>query len=107
MTKALKSVIKMKKVMFSIPWVLCKGFGRRLFEKYVIPDFHPLLFFYVMGLTLTPIGFLFGLYLFFTRISGSGIAATSALFAAFLFISGLQSLFFAMWFDMEYNKNLK
>jgi hypothetical protein len=23
----------------------------------------------------------------------------------FLFITGMQSLFFAMWFDMDYNKN--
>jgi hypothetical protein len=35
------------------------------------------------------------------------VAPTSALFAAFFAISGLQSLFFAMWFDMEYNKELK
>jgi len=25
----------------------------------------------------------------------------------FTAISGMQSLFFAMWFDMEYNKDLK
>jgi len=25
----------------------------------------------------------------------------------FSLVSGLQSLFFGMWFDMEYNKNLK
>jgi len=24
--------------------------------------------------------------------------------AVFLFISGMQSLFFAMWFDMDYNR---
>lgn len=78
-----------------------------MFEKYVIRDFHPLLFFYFMGVTLTPLGFLFGSYLALLRIVGEGVAVTSALFAAFLFISGLQSLFFAMWFDMEYNKELK
>lgn len=102
-----KSGIKVRKVVFTISWLLVKGFWRRLFEKYVIRDFHPLLFFYVMGLTLTPLGFLFGLYLAIFRLFGSGVAPTSALFAVFLFISGLQSLFFAMWFDMEYNKNLK
>ncbi len=101
------SGIKIKKVIFTIPWILFKGFWRRMFEKYIIRDFHPLLFFYLLGLTLTPTGSLFGLYLFTARIFGVGIAATSALFAAFLFISGLQSLFFAMWFDMEYNKRLK
>jgi glycosyltransferase involved in cell wall biosynthesis len=102
-----KSGIKVKKVIFSIPWLLFKGFWRRLFEKYVIRDFHPLLFFYILGLTLTPIGLVFGVYLIIFRILGTSIVPTSALFAAFLFISGLQSLFFAMWFDMEYNKDLR
>ena len=102
-----KSGIKVKKVVFSIPWLLLKGFWKRMFEKYVIRDFHHLLFFYILGLTLTPFGFVFGLYLVISRLLGEGIASTSALFAAFLFISGLQSLFFAMWFDMEYNKDLR
>lgn len=102
-----KSGIKVKKVAFTIPWLLFKGFWRRMFEKYVIRDFHPLLFFYLLGMVLMPVGFLFGVYLLVTRMMGQGVAPTSALFAAFLFISGLQSLFFAMWFDMEYNKDLR
>jgi len=102
-----KSGIKVKKVAFTIPWLLFKGFWRRMFEKYVIRDFHPLLFFYLLGMVLMPVGFFFGMYLLLTRIMGHGVAPTSALFAAFLFISGLQSLFFAMWFDMEYNKDLR
>jgi glycosyltransferase involved in cell wall biosynthesis len=102
-----KSGIKLRKVIFTIPWILFKGFWQRMFEKYIIRDFHPLVFFYGMGLLLTPCGLFFGLYLFVARLMGYGVAATSALFAAFLFISGLQSLFFAMWFDMEYNKDLK
>lgn len=102
-----KSGIKVQKVLFTIPWLLFKGFWRRMFEKYVIRDFHPLLFFYLMGVILTPTGGLFGLYLLCARIAGTRIAPTSALFAVFLFISGLQSLFFAMWFDMEYNKTLR
>lgn len=102
-----KSGIKVRKVLFTIPWLLFKGFWRRMFEKYVIRDFHPLLFFYLLGISLTPTGLCLGLYLLFTRLAGTGVAPTSALFAAFLFISGLQSLFFAMWFDMEYNKHLR
>lgn len=102
-----KSGIKVRKVLFTIPWILFKGFWRRMFEKYVIRDFHPLLFFYCMGLLLTPSSFVFGVYLILARLLGHGVAATSALFAAFMFISGVQSLFFAMWFDMEYNKELR
>jgi hypothetical protein len=41
------------------------------------------------------------------RLLAGPVATTSALFAAFLMISGLQSLFFAMWFDMDYNRHLK
>jgi glycosyltransferase involved in cell wall biosynthesis len=102
-----KSGIKVRKVLFSIPLLLFKGFWHRLFEKYVIRDFHPLLFFYLMGMILTPTGLFFGIYLLLVRFLGHGVAPTSALLAAFLFITGLQSLFFAMWFDMEYNKELK
>lgn len=102
-----KSGIRLPKVIPTITWLLIEGFFTRMTRKYIIFDFHPLVFFYVMGLVLAPVGGIFGLYLFIVRILGYGVAATSALFAAFLFISGLQSLFFAMWFDMEYNKNLK
>ena len=102
-----RSGIKLWKVAPVISSLLFRGFFRRLFLKYVIRDFHPLVFFYTLGLTLTPAGSIFGLVLMVYRLQGTRIAATSALFAAFLFISGLQSLFFAMWFDMDYNKHLK
>jgi hypothetical protein len=102
-----KSGIKIRKVMFTIPMLLIRGFFRRPFFKYVIQDFHPLVFFYILGITLTPAGFLFGTYLLLYRILQGPVNETSALFAAFLLISGLQSLFFAMWFDMDYNKNLR
>lgn len=103
-----KSGIKLRKVVVTIPWLLFKGFWWRLFWKYVIYDFHPLVFFYLLGLASMPAGLLFGTYLLALRVlAHTPVAATSALFAAFLFISGLQSLFFAMWFDMECNKDLR
>lgn len=102
-----RSGIRLTSVIPKVSWLLLKGFVRRMIEKYVIRDFHPLIFFYLMGLTLTPAGGLFGLYLVLIRLLGHSVAATSALFAVFFVISGFQSLFFAMWFDMEYNRNLK
>lgn len=102
-----KSGIRLWKVIPTISWLLVKGFFKRMVEKYIIRDFHPLVFFYFLGICLTPSGVLLGLYLFSLRVMGHGVTATSALFSAFLIISGLQSLFFAMWFDMEYNKHLK
>jgi len=102
-----RSGIKIYKVVFTLSFLLMKLFLWRLKEKYVIRDFHPLVLFYLMGFVLAPIGIGFGFYLLVHRIFVGPVAATSALFSAFFTISGLQSLFFAMWFDMEYNKELK
>ena len=102
-----QSGIKVYRVIFTLSLLLLKLFFWRLKEKYVIRDFHPLVLFYLLGFLLTPIGLIFGSYLLLYRIFVGTVAATSALFAAFFAISGLQSLFFAMWFDMEYNKELK
>jgi glycosyltransferase involved in cell wall biosynthesis len=102
-----KSGIKLRKVIPRISWVLFKGFWRRLFFKYVIRDFHPLIFFYFLSFSLiassVPLCFrLF--YIWFTR---GDIPDMNALALIFTLISGLQTLFFGMWFDMEYNKHLK
>lgn len=102
-----KSGLKIYKVVFTLSFLLLKLFFWRLKEKYIIRDFHPLVLFYLLGFILTPIGVAFGVYLLIWRMFFGSVAATSALFSAFFTISGLQSLFFAMWFDMEYNKDLK
>lgn len=102
-----ESGIRLHKVIPRMSWLLVKCFFWRMKEKYIIRDFHPLVFFYLLGLTLFPAGLFSGLYLFMYRILHGPVVATSALFAVFLFVSGLQSLFFGMWFDMEYNQNLK
>jgi glycosyltransferase involved in cell wall biosynthesis len=102
-----KSGIRYWQVIPRISLLLIRGFFERLFYKYVILDFHPLVFFYLLAMLTFPFGLLFGSYLFLYRLFVGPVAATSALFAVFLLVSGLQSLFFAMWFDMEYNRHLK
>ena len=88
-------------------WLLFRLFFHRMLHKYVIRDFHPLLFFYFSGLILLPTGIGLGSYLLVRRILVGPVAGTSALLAAFLVITGLQFIFFAMWFDMDYNKDLR
>lgn len=102
-----RSGIRLHTVIPTISWLLLRGFGWRLKDKYIIRDFHPLVFFYAMGLSLFPAGCLFGTYLLWYRVFVGTVATTSALFAVFLLISGLQALFFAMFFDMDYNKHLR
>ncbi len=82
---------------------LGQSFFWRMKEKYIIRDFHPLVFFYFFGLLFCPTGLLFGLYLLTYRLMVGPVKETSALFAMFLFTSGLQFLLFAMWFDKDYS----
>jgi len=102
-----KSGVKLWKIIPALSFLLLRMFLWRMREKYVIRDFHPLIFFYLLGIPCMTIGTVFGFYMFFYRIFVGRVAATSALFAALLIIAGLQFLLFAMWFDMEYNKDLK
>ncbi|MFP4039051.1 MAG: glycosyltransferase family 2 protein [Desulfosudaceae bacterium] len=102
-----RSGLKVKKVIFTISWLLFKRFFWRMKEKYVIKDFHPLIFFYLLG------GFfgvatavLFG-RLFWVWSATGHIPPINALAAMFAFISASQFTLFAMWFDMEANKDLK
>jgi len=102
-----KSGIKPFWMVPRLSWLLFRLFIKRMWQKYVIRDFHPLVFFYAMGIVLFIPGLILGVYLFFYRLFVTTIAPTSALFAVFLFVSGMQSLFFAMWFDMESNRELR
>ncbi len=102
-----KSGIKTGRAIVALSLLLLRLFIKRMVQKYIIRDFHPLIFFYALGVFLFVPGLVFGLHLLVTRALGVPVAPTSALFASFLFVTGLQSLLFAMLFDMEANRDLK
>ena len=102
-----KSGIKPILIIPKFIFLLTRLFFLRMFQKYVIRDFHPLIFFYFSGFTFSFAGWLLGFYLLYHRITLGPVVATSTIAAIFLIITGMQSLFFAMWFDMDSNKHLK
>ncbi len=102
-----KSGIKLRRVIPRISWVLFKGFWQRLINKYVIKDFHPLIFFYLFSFFLLTSSVPLAIRLFYLWFARGDIPDMNALALIFTLISGFQALFFGMWFDMEYNKNLK
>ncbi len=51
-----RSGIRLRKVVPAISWLLVKGFFWRMREKYVIRDFHPLVFFYLLGILMSVLG---------------------------------------------------
>ncbi|HZR95963.1 MAG TPA: glycosyltransferase family 2 protein [Gaiellaceae bacterium] len=102
-----RSGIRYHKVVPRISWLLVKGFFWRLREKYVIRDFHPLVFFYAFGFAATAAGLVLGIVEIAFRIAGNEVSVGTVVLIALLLISGSQFTLFAMWFDMESNKDLR
>jgi glycosyltransferase involved in cell wall biosynthesis len=102
-----RSGIRLRRVVPRISWLLVKGFFWRLREKYIIRDFHPLVLFYSLGFFLLASGIILGLIETGLRIVGNPIPFATIVLVALFVISGLQLLLFAMWFDMESNKDLR
>jgi glycosyltransferase involved in cell wall biosynthesis len=102
-----RSGIRIRKVVPRISWLLVKGFFWRMREKYVIRDFHPLVFFYVLGFVMTLLGLGLGIAEVVLRIMGNAVSVGTVVLVALLLIFGSQFTLFAMWFDMESNKDLR
>jgi hypothetical protein len=101
------SGIRLPKVVPTLSWLLVKCYFWRMKEKYIIRDFHPLVFFLAMGLLLVVAGSLLGVYLVYVRLSVGSLSPNAAIFDGLCLIMGMQMLFFAMWMDMEHNKSLR
>ena len=102
-----RSSMNIFKVIPTVSLLLFRGFFHRLFFKYMVKDFHPLVFFYFFGVAFIIVGLALGILEFVLKIFRDQVAIATIVLVALLLISGLQFLLFAMWFDMEYNKTLK
>lgn len=103
-----QSGIQLRKVIFRIPMLLLRLFFWRMKEKYMIRNFHPLVFFYFTGVIFM-IAFVLltsRMLIYWWFITGL-IPKVNALAALFSFMAASQFTLFAMWFDMEANKDLK
>ncbi|MBL7201000.1 MAG: glycosyltransferase family 2 protein [Anaerolineae bacterium] len=102
-----ESGIRPVRMIPRLSWLLAKLFLYRMVQKYVIRDFHPLVFFYGLGSGLLVAAVALAVRLVWLWTVRGSIPAINALTVAFFGIVGLQSLFFAMWFDMSYNRDLR
>lgn len=102
-----KSKIKLWKYIPKVSLLLLRLFLRRISTKYAIKDFHPLVLFYTFSfinlfLISVPLGTRF-FYLFFKY---GEAPKTTLIILTFNLTIGFLSLFFAMYMDMEDNRNL-
>jgi len=101
------SGIRLHKVIPTISWLLVRCYFWRMKEKYIIRDFHPLVFFLTLGILLTASSLLLGAYLVYLRLTIGPLSSVAAIFAGLCLNSGVQSILFALWMDMERNKGLR
>ncbi len=101
------SGIKIRLVLFTLSFLLVRLFLRRMVQKYIIRDFHPLVLFYFLGFTLFIFDFFMIIRMFVGWTKAGNLPDITFLTVLFCSISGLQLTLFAMLFDMEANRDLK
>jgi glycosyltransferase involved in cell wall biosynthesis len=100
-----KSSIKYSKFILKVAPMIFRGFLWRLKMKYVIQDFHPLVFFYGLGMIMVPAGLIFSVWTLAEKLSQSPIPPDYPVMAGLITIMGLQFLLFAMLFDKQAGSN--
>ena len=101
-----KSTMRIRKVVRPIAWLLFKSFFKRIWVKYLYKSFHPLFILYHFSFILLLLAIPYGIKILLLVIEGVKANPVTVMAFVFLFISGFQSLLFAMWMDMEDNKRL-
>lgn len=101
-----KSKMRIRKVTWSISWLLLRSFFRRLYHKYLFRGFHPLFLLYHMGIILVLTSLPYAYKLLKLMFADQDANPLTAIAFFFLFISGFQSLLFAMWMDIQDNQRL-
>ncbi len=101
-----QSKLKIRRVLFTMSWLLYKRFWWRMGTLYVVRDFHPLVIFYTLGSVLLSIGTLAGFGLFVRFLQGHEITAGTAVLVSLLIQTGLLMSLFGMLFDYEHNRRL-
>lgn len=102
-----KSGIRIGRVLFSLSFLMTRLFVRRMVQKYIIRDFHPLIFFYMLGFLLFIVDLPLVVRMFYVWMVSGSIPPINALTVVFCTFLAFQSILFAMLFDMESNRDLK
>jgi glycosyltransferase involved in cell wall biosynthesis/CheY-like chemotaxis protein len=99
------SKVRYRTYIFSTTWLLFKDFLWRLKEKYIVLNFHPLVFFYFFGAVIILISILFGAYSLYLTLFFDVELFVRAALSLLLFFMGSMFFLFAMLFDMEQERN--
>ena len=100
------SGIRYRTYIFRLSRLLFKDFFWRMKEKYLILNFHPLVFFYFFGTLCTFTSLFLGAYTLYGKIVNMEPLFIRATLALILLFIGSMFILFAMLFDMEQERNI-
>lgn len=101
-----KSKIKIWKYIPKTSWILTKLFFYRLWHRYIVLDFHPLVLFYLFAFLNTILLIVpFSLRLVYLWSKYGEFPSNTMTIVIFSILMTFQSILFAIWMDMDYNKN--
>ncbi len=99
------SKIKLLSYIPNIVIILTTLFFRRLWRRYVVLDFHPLVLFYLFAAFNTIFIIVPLAVRFFYLYAHNGVAPqTTLIILLFTVLTTFQSILFAIWMDMDYNR---
>jgi glycosyltransferase involved in cell wall biosynthesis len=99
-----KSKIRYGIYIVKVSWLLAKTFVWRLYMKYFVLDFHPLVFFYITGFLMTLLGFLGLMYSLYYKFFLNGEFFVRGMISFLIFIIGFQFILFGIIFDMQHKE---
>jgi glycosyltransferase involved in cell wall biosynthesis len=99
-----RSKIKYYSFIVSGLWTLMKDFFWRMKIKYVVRNFHPLVFFYLFGMLTTFLGLCATVWSIYMKLLAQQLLFERLTISLIIFGMGVQFLFFAMYFDMAENR---
>jgi glycosyltransferase involved in cell wall biosynthesis len=102
-----RSKIKYGKFIFEGLWVLFFDFLYRMKVKYVVRNFHPLVFFYSFGFMSSAAGLFAALWSLYMKVFEEQRIFERITLSLLIFLAGIQFIFFGMYFDMAENKRIQ
>ncbi len=101
-----QSKIKLWKYIPKTSWILTTLFFRRLWQRYIVLDFHPLILFYLFAFFnffIIALPMVVRFIYFYTKYNE--LPKTTLTILTFTILMTFQSILFAIWMDMDYNRN--
>jgi len=103
-----KSGIKSVTYIPRVSYLLLRLYLRRIIRKYLVREFHPLIFFYLFSfVNIIIISTLLLARFFYMYLNYGELPETTMTILFFSLMIGFLSFFFGMWMDMEDNKSLR